>query len=118
VGLFRDLEPRLHDHASEVRERLPARDRTASSSGAAPRSPVTPGSGLQRGGSGSGEPTSSARGRLLAGSAWNISLVVICGRNQRAYDGLKGLRNRDGRPVSVHGFVDQHGDWMTRPTSW
>jgi 1,2-diacylglycerol 3-beta-galactosyltransferase len=53
------------------------------------------------------------RARLLAGSGLDISLVVICGRNQRAYSGLGGLRDRGGRPVSVHAFVTNMAEWMT-----
>ncbi len=53
------------------------------------------------------------RARLLAGSGLDISLVVICGRNQRAYNGLNGLHDREGRLVSVHGFVTNMAEWMT-----
>ena len=53
------------------------------------------------------------RARVLAGSGLDISLVVICGRNQRARDGLAGLRDRRERPVAVHGFVTNMSEWMT-----
>ncbi|MGA2282885.1 MAG: glycosyltransferase [Candidatus Dormibacteria bacterium] len=53
------------------------------------------------------------RARVLAGSGLDVSLVVICGHNRRAQDGLAGLRDRSGRPVAVHGFVTNMAEWMT-----
>lgn len=53
------------------------------------------------------------RARVLARSGLDISLVVICGRNQRARDSLAGLRDRWERPVTVHGFVTNMSEWMT-----
>ena len=52
------------------------------------------------------------RARVLAGSGLDISLVVICGRNQRARDRLAGLRDLQGRPVAVNGFVTNMAEWM------
>src|ERR1035441_6651861 len=63
------------------------------------------------GADGSGAIDRRARG--LAGSGPGISLVVICGRNQRAYNGLAGLHDQMDRPVSVHGFVTNMAEWMT-----
>jgi 1,2-diacylglycerol 3-beta-galactosyltransferase len=52
------------------------------------------------------------RARALAGADLDIDLAVICGRNHRAAADLRGLRERHGRPVQVHGFVDNMADWM------
>ena len=53
------------------------------------------------------------RARVLAKSGLDISLVVICGHNQRAQNGLTGLRDQRDRPVAVHGFVTNMAEWMT-----
>ncbi|MGI8847221.1 MAG: MGDG synthase family glycosyltransferase [Candidatus Dormibacteria bacterium] len=41
-----------------------------------------------------------------------IELVVICGRNERVRRHLAGLQHRDGRPVTVLGFVSNMAEWM------
>lgn len=45
------------------------------------------------------------RARALARSALDIQLVVVCGRNRRAVQRLRGLQDSRGRPVTVLGFV-------------
>jgi 1,2-diacylglycerol 3-beta-galactosyltransferase len=53
-----------------------------------------------------------ARARALAASGLDVGLAVVCGRNNRARRRLSGLRDADGRPVPVRGFVDNMADWM------
>jgi 1,2-diacylglycerol 3-beta-galactosyltransferase len=62
------------------------------------------------GADGSGGIARRARG--LAGAGLDIEVAVICGRNQRALNQLRGLTDRKGRRVLVHGFVSNMGDWL------
>jgi 1,2-diacylglycerol 3-beta-galactosyltransferase len=52
------------------------------------------------------------RARAIAGAGLRVGLAVICGRNRRASQRLEGLRDGEGRPVPVLGFVDNMADWM------
>ena len=52
------------------------------------------------------------RARALASSGLDIEVAVICGRNRRVAASLADVRQRDGRPLHVHGFVDNMADWM------
>jgi 1,2-diacylglycerol 3-beta-galactosyltransferase len=52
------------------------------------------------------------RARAIAESGLPVGLAVICGRNRRARQRLAGLRDAEGRPVPVLGFVDNMADWM------
>jgi 1,2-diacylglycerol 3-beta-galactosyltransferase len=52
------------------------------------------------------------RARAIAASGLPVGLAVVCGRNQRARNRLKGLRDSDDRLVPVLGFVDNMADWM------
>ncbi|HWF57532.1 MAG TPA: glycosyltransferase [Candidatus Dormibacteraeota bacterium] len=52
------------------------------------------------------------RARAIAGSGLAVGLAVICGRNGAARRRLAGLRDAEGRPVPVLGFVDNMADWM------
>ncbi|MBV8195642.1 MAG: hypothetical protein JOY80_08950 [Candidatus Dormibacteraeota bacterium] len=52
------------------------------------------------------------RAEALAGAGLDIDLAVICGHNERARHRLVGLRDRRGRRVLAHGFVDNMADWM------
>ncbi len=52
------------------------------------------------------------RARAIASSGLPVGLAVICGRNRRARHRLRGLRDGEGRPVPVLGFVDNMADWM------
>ncbi|MDQ2961450.1 MAG: galactosyldiacylglycerol synthase [Candidatus Dormibacteraeota bacterium] len=59
-----------------------------------------------------GSGSIARRARALAAADLDIDLAVICGRNQQAVADLRGLRDRHGRPVLVHGFVDNMAAWM------
>jgi 1,2-diacylglycerol 3-beta-galactosyltransferase len=52
------------------------------------------------------------RARRLAAAGLDIDIAVICGRNQTCSRRLNGLVDHRGRPVSVHGFVDNMVDWI------
>jgi 1,2-diacylglycerol 3-beta-galactosyltransferase len=52
------------------------------------------------------------RARAIAASGLPVGLAVICGRNRGARQRLAGLRDAEGRPVPVFGFVDNMADWM------
>ena len=52
------------------------------------------------------------RARAIAESGLDLGLAVVCGRNEAARRQLAGLRDASGRPVPVHGFVDNMADWM------
>jgi 1,2-diacylglycerol 3-beta-galactosyltransferase len=52
------------------------------------------------------------RARAIARAGLDIELVVICGRNQKVEKRLQNLRHRDGRPVTVLGFVTNMAEWM------
>ncbi|MEO8897762.1 MAG: glycosyltransferase [Candidatus Dormibacter sp.] len=52
------------------------------------------------------------RARAIADAGLHVGLAVICGRNVRARRRLSGLLDAGGRPVPVHGFVDNMADWM------
>jgi 1,2-diacylglycerol 3-beta-galactosyltransferase len=52
------------------------------------------------------------RARALADAGLDVGLAVICGRNTRARRRLDGLHDAAGRPIPVHGFVDDMADWM------
>jgi 1,2-diacylglycerol 3-beta-galactosyltransferase len=52
------------------------------------------------------------RGKALAQAGLDIDLAVICGRNRRAEKKLQGLTTQSGKPVPVHGFVDNMAEWV------
>lgn len=52
------------------------------------------------------------RARAIADAGLDIGLAVICGRNARARRRLHGIVDATGRPIPVHGFVDNMADWM------
>lgn len=52
------------------------------------------------------------RARGLAAAGLDVDIAVICGRNARVRQALAGLRDSHGRPVAVHGFVQNMPDWM------
>jgi len=63
------------------------------------------------GADGSGGIARSARAIAAAGQL-DVNVTVICGRNQRALDRLAGLTDAHGRPVLVHGFLDNMAAWI------
>jgi 1,2-diacylglycerol 3-beta-galactosyltransferase len=56
-------------------------------------------------GGGDGAGGMEARVRALAART-DVRLAVVCGRNERLRSSLEGLRDRQGRPVDVAGFVE------------
>ena len=52
------------------------------------------------------------RARALAAAGLDVEIAVVCGRNRRSFEALRGLHDRHGHPVLVHGFVDNMADWM------
>jgi 1,2-diacylglycerol 3-beta-galactosyltransferase len=50
--------------------------------------------------------------RAIAAGSFDVDVVVICGRNERARTGLTGLKTRAGRLVRVLGYVDNMAEWM------
>ncbi|GAC1340397.1 MAG: glycosyltransferase [Candidatus Dormibacteria bacterium] len=66
---------------------------------------------LSGGGDGSGGLASRLRGVIEAGL--DAQFVVVCGHNRRLVERLQGTRDARGRPVPVHGFVDNMAE-LTR----
>lgn len=52
------------------------------------------------------------RAQAIAAARLDVGMAVICGRNAGARRRLEGLRDRAGRSIPVHGFVDDMADWM------
>ena len=52
------------------------------------------------------------RARALASARLDIDLAVICGRNHRCLEKLRGLVDHRGQRVPVHAFVDNMRDWF------
>jgi 1,2-diacylglycerol 3-beta-galactosyltransferase len=50
--------------------------------------------------------------RAIASGAFDVDVVVICGRNERARSALAGLHTSTGRPVRVLGYVNNMAEWM------
>jgi len=50
--------------------------------------------------------------QAIAAGSFDVDVVVICGRNERARTALSGLTTRSGRPVRVLGYVDNMAEWM------
>lgn len=50
--------------------------------------------------------------RAIATGAFDVDLVVICGRNERARAALAGLTTANGRDVRVLGYVNDMPEWM------
>ncbi len=52
------------------------------------------------------------RARAIADAGLDVGLAVICGHNARAQRRLEGLLDAGGRPIPVHGFVNDMAGWM------
>jgi 1,2-diacylglycerol 3-beta-galactosyltransferase len=50
--------------------------------------------------------------RAIAAGSFDVDVVVICGRNERARSALGGLQTSSGRPVRVLGYVTNMPEWM------
>jgi 1,2-diacylglycerol 3-beta-galactosyltransferase len=50
--------------------------------------------------------------RAIAAGPFDVDVVVICGRNDRARAALTGLHTSAGRPVRVLGYVNNMPEWM------
>jgi 1,2-diacylglycerol 3-beta-galactosyltransferase len=50
--------------------------------------------------------------RAIAAGPFDVDVVVICGRNDRARAALAGLQTSGGRPVRVLGYVNNMPEWM------
>jgi 1,2-diacylglycerol 3-beta-galactosyltransferase len=50
--------------------------------------------------------------RAIAAGPFDVDVVVICGRNDRARAALTGVHTGTGRPVRVLGYVNNMPEWM------
>jgi 1,2-diacylglycerol 3-beta-galactosyltransferase len=50
--------------------------------------------------------------RAIAAASLDVTVVVICGRNQHARSALTGLQTASGRPARVLGYVNNMAEWM------
>ncbi|MFN2451952.1 MAG: glycosyltransferase [Candidatus Dormibacteria bacterium] len=64
-------------------------------------------------GGGDGSGSLEARVRAVVDAGVDAQLLVVCGHNARLRRRLRGLRDGRGRPVAVHGFVDNMAE-LTR----